>query len=134
MLADWFARKNVDGAIIFIQYLFMFLYRFVQLLTRLFHPNLKVYFTSVLSWPTRLYKHRVIIYKGWSYNNPFFYWGAFLGVRSNLCARFTKCVIFHSFKIVINNWKCFMRMLKAPTLLPRTYISQSSKIDPTQGR
>ena len=49
MLADWLARKNVDDTIIFIQYLILFLYRFVQLLTRVFHSYLEVCFTSAPS-------------------------------------------------------------------------------------
>ena len=43
MLADWFAWKNVNNTIIFIQYLLLCLFRFVQLLTRMIHSNLEVY-------------------------------------------------------------------------------------------
>ena len=35
VLAYWFAQNNVDDTIIFIQYLLLFLFRFVQLLTRI---------------------------------------------------------------------------------------------------
>ena len=53
LLADWFARKNVDNTIIFIQYLLLFRFRFSQLLARLFHSNVEVCFTSTPSWPAR---------------------------------------------------------------------------------
>ena len=49
VLADWFAQNNVDDMMIFIQYLLLLLTRFVQLLTRLFHSNLEVCFTSAPS-------------------------------------------------------------------------------------
>ena len=35
VLADWFARHNVDDTVLFIQYVLLFLFRFVQLLTRI---------------------------------------------------------------------------------------------------
>ena len=49
---NWFARKNVDDTIIYMQYLLMSLFRFVQLLKSLFHFNLEVCFTSEPSCPT----------------------------------------------------------------------------------
>ena len=49
MLADWFARKNIDDTIIFVQYLLLFLFKFVQLLTRIIHSNLEVCFKSAPS-------------------------------------------------------------------------------------
>ena len=54
LLTNWFARKNVDDTIIFMQYLLLSLFRFVQLLTSLFHSNLEVCFTSAPNWPCGL--------------------------------------------------------------------------------
>ena len=46
LLADWFAWKNLDDTIIFIQYLLLFLFRLVQLLTRKILSNLEVFFQA----------------------------------------------------------------------------------------
>ena len=42
MLADWCDRNNEDETIIFVQYLLLFLFRFVQLLTKMFRPIWKM--------------------------------------------------------------------------------------------
>ena len=65
VLTDWFAWKNVDDTIIFIQYLLQFYFSFVQLLSILFPSNLEVCFTSAPSWPacnisTELYLHWMV--------------------------------------------------------------------------
>ena len=49
VLADWFARKNIDDTMIFIQYLLLFLFKFDQLLPRIIHSNLEVCFTTAPS-------------------------------------------------------------------------------------
>ena len=44
LLADWFARNNVDNTIIFIQFVLLFLFRLVQLLARINHSSLEVWY------------------------------------------------------------------------------------------
>ena len=74
VLADWFAWKNVDDTIIFIQYWLLFLFRFVQLTTRISHSNLEVWFTRAPSWQARnisiqLYNTSLMIFNkclGWN--------------------------------------------------------------------
>ena len=60
LLTNWFTWKNLDDTIIFIQYLLLFLFRFVQLLTIMCNSNLEDGFNSAPIWPVGIYKHRVL--------------------------------------------------------------------------
>ena len=39
LLSNWFAQKNLDDTIIFIQYLLLFLFRLIQILTIMCNSN-----------------------------------------------------------------------------------------------
>ena len=66
LLADWFAQKNIDDTIIFIQYVFLFRFRFGQLLMRLFYSKCVL---RVRQADQRALQAWSFIYKGWSYNS-----------------------------------------------------------------
>ena len=73
MLADWFARNNVDETGMFIPMCITFPFKVRPINDELQHSNLEVCFTSAP------YTQRYI-YSRWSCNNPSLYWGAFLSL------------------------------------------------------
>ena len=62
LLADWSARKNVDNTIL-LQYLLLFLYRFVSITNEIIPLQSGSVFYEQAKLTSTLYKHRVIFTK-----------------------------------------------------------------------